>query len=1266
MTRLANIYVLFCSLLITATGWSQSANPSPYCSGGQTSGNCLQGTNQTNNQSNFVNDFIDFFRTSGGSTNISNDSSGCNQNPNNFAFYCSQILATQVGDTIVCTMKSGITFAQGFAIFIDWNQDNTFQVPAERVAATSNVPAAATWTTLTFVIPNVQPGIYRMRVRCAYATAGTNITPCGTFSHGETEDYNIVVGNVPITCAVVTATPSASTPLCAGQSISLSVVTNSCSGLTFTWTGPSYTSTSQNVIRANSSPTMSGTYSVIISNSVCPITKTVQVNVIPYPNISVSPLTPTICQGGNFIGSVTFPTGPSQNNFAFQWAPTSGSGFIFSQYAPSTSITPLPLPANQVQGTVMYSITVSPTVYTACKVTKTITVTINNPQVPGFTVPSPLCNTNAPITLTATPGGGVWSGHNAVFPNGILTPTLVTTFGTQTVMYATNIGSCVVTNTMAFSVSKFNSPSLTSSLNIVCEQDQGHNLMNLVQNVSGSWSGPGVTNNIFYPSNFSTGVYFVTYNTVSTPVTSVCPSSTILAINVFDPPTPTISPISPRCSNETTVALSATPAGGVWSNNSGVTVNGIQTPSLNLAGTNIVNYVAGQGTCVASTSTTFHVSHFRTAAFTSSIQNLCANFNPYNLMSIVQNTTGTWSGMGVNNNFFKPAGLPTNDYHLKYITTSFPDPKLCPDTGYISVGVINPPKPQITQVGPYCIKDGTVQLSVTPPIGSWTPLNYLTSNGVFTPSLAIPGSNLVQYVIGTATCNTTDLRYIDIEGFVAATLVSDRIPDQCQNNLAFNLTPISINAMGTWSGTAVSGTNFDPSMAGAGDFVLSYHTKSSPTGLCVDQSTIAVTVFSLAPPVIIDEGPFCDKSAPVQVRVAPVGGMFKGANTDAIESNGIFHPSRAVVGENIISYSISSGPCISYAHSTITVEKFVSAVLVEPPLSAYCENSPAFNLNSLAQNPGGIWYGTGVTGSIFDPSQAITNGNNLVVYRTGTENNRLLCPDSSSIRIYVQKIPVVKLASDLNQHCAPAEVVLNLTSSNGGTGSWNLGNGKTLDGLKVPYIFTSPGSYSITFNYTLGACVTQAHLDNPIEVYVSPNADFEFSKDFVSISDPHVQLINRTGQLGDNYYTWTYLNELNSFEVNPVLSFTKTGIYEVELEARNHSGCSHSITKLIEVKNDYSVFIPNSFTPNYDGKNDIFKPVFSSFGIDSKNYRMEIYDRWGHLVFSTTELNSGWDGSADNQNDLAAKQETYVYKIQFKDMEGTVHHREGYLLLLPH
>lgn len=184
--------------------------PAPYCfpQYNGTSRPCNQ-PNASNTVGNTINDFIDSFNTTGASNNIVNNNSGCNSqifastSENYFFVACPIYLRVLPGQNITCNFRSGIIYDQGFAVFVDWNQNSVFDLPGERVCAVTGLPTAATWTSAAFVVPGTQAaGTYRMRVRCAYVTTGGLIDPCNLYSFGETEDYRLIVGAGSI-CSVL-------------------------------------------------------------------------------------------------------------------------------------------------------------------------------------------------------------------------------------------------------------------------------------------------------------------------------------------------------------------------------------------------------------------------------------------------------------------------------------------------------------------------------------------------------------------------------------------------------------------------------------------------------------------------------------------------------------------------------------------------------------------------------------------------------------------------------------------------------------------------------------------------------------------------------------------------------------------------------------------------------------------------------------------------------------------------------------------------------
>lgn len=315
--------------------------PAPFCMPlyGAWATPCNQG-GASNAPGNWINDFINSFSTAGAVTNITNNNSGCNaQNfpnvgqRNYFNHGCQNYLVVNPGQNIVCTLQSGNVYGQGFAIFIDWNNNGVFNLPAERVAWTPNVPPAASFVNINFTVPAAQPaGAYRMRVRCVWAMNGTNMDPCIQYSYGETEDYTVYVGMTPT--GVITATASSNGPICNGSALNLNVLSSASptTPLSYTWTGPAaFTSTLQAPTIANAQPNMSGVYTVTVDPGACPVTKTVMVNVYPTPTINIMANNGPICQNNQLdIGS----TSQTSASVTYSWTGPNG----FTANTPSASI----------------------------------------------------------------------------------------------------------------------------------------------------------------------------------------------------------------------------------------------------------------------------------------------------------------------------------------------------------------------------------------------------------------------------------------------------------------------------------------------------------------------------------------------------------------------------------------------------------------------------------------------------------------------------------------------------------------------------------------------------------------------------------------------------------------------------------------------------------------------------------------------------------------------------------------------------------------
>ncbi|MCW3076636.1 MAG: hypothetical protein JWO32_1245 [Bacteroidetes bacterium] len=1287
--------------------------PCPYCMGSYNNLPCNQ-PGPSNSGGNFVNDFINSFNTTGAVTNITNNNSGCNAQSlpayggiqNYFFFPCPTLLQVNPGQNITCNFQSGITFGQGFALFVDWNNDGIFAL-TEKMVATA-VPAAGTFISGSFVVPAVPNGRYRMRVRCAYSTPGSSIDACSMFGFGEIEEYNLFVGPIG-SCnpGSFTATASVNSPLCSGSAINLSVTPSTTTSISYLWNGPNgFTSTAQYPVIATSASSMSGVYSVSVSGGpgTCPVTQSVNVSITNYPSYTVTPITATLCQGGIFTPSVSFGTvlpGTPCSNIGVGPACSNPNVIQVGVQTGSNSSFSWPAPYGNFYKNARHQLLFTASELTALGITQGYITSLafnvasisGTTNYPGYTIRLKCTNVtsltggfdNTGLTQVYTIANyGVvtgWNTHNfntpyywdgvsnllvdfcysltGAYTQNSISPYTTTTFNSCRAYWSDTQPACMTA-----------SAPMQTNTNRPLVRFGNCGSINPNQ-FSYLWtSGPGIAAPTASSTQITTqlisgSVATVFYSVSVTPTVMSCPVVQQLTITVVNPASPTITPLNPLCNTFPATSLTALPGGGVWSTNAAVSAGGIVMPSLASIGTSTVLYTVGIGSCIATNTTNISVSQFNSAAFTSSIAPLCVTNPIIDLNSIVQSTvSGVWSGTGVSGTYsFNPSGLATNTYALIYNTTSTPVATVCPSSNTMVVSVLNPPQPTITAIGPYCNTTGDVPMTVTPNTGTWTPVSYQTASGVFSPSLAAIGNNTVQYIIGTATCNTSQTSTINIEAFVPATITGS-ISDQCITGSPVNLLPLTAVTSGTWSGPGVTGTTFNPANSGTGVMTLTYSTNSAPVGLCPDTDVTSVQVYSVTPPVLTQIGPFCNMSGNKQISVSPIGGMFYGVNNFAVSQLGVFAPTQANIGPNLVNYSITSGPCVAIAQTTIYVEAFVSADF-SSYAGPFCRNDAPVNLNSIVQNPGGLWAGPGVTGSIFTPASANVGNNNFIIYYTHSMPTPSLCPDSSAIRIQVNDIPNVSIVSNMQKGCLPVEVIFNIPNTNVGTGQWNFGDGsESQSGLVTTHMFTTPGSFTVSVSYqdAIG-CSAQATLPSPIEAYPMPHANFDYSPNEITIANPEVQFSNLSTVLGDNSYQWQIGNMYQLNEVNPKVIFPVAGDYNIILTATTINGCTDQISKIIDVKNDYGLYVPSSFTPNNDGLNDVFRPVFSPYGLDLKVYDMEVFDRWGHSLFHTKDFTIGWDGTVKS-GDEAIKEGVFVYKIKFKDMNGKIHNKTGHVTLL--
>lgn len=320
---------------------------------------------------------------------------------------------------------------------------------------------------------------------------------------------------------------------------------------------------------------------------------------------------------------------------------------------------------------------------------------------------------------------------------------------------------------------------------------------------------------------------------------------------------------------------------------------------------------------------------------------------------------------------------------------------------------------------------------------------------------------------------------------------------------------------------------------------------------------------------------------------------------------------------------------------------------------------------TLTANPTG---GYGTLSYLWMPgnftTQAITVTPPVTTTYTLTTTDQCGQTATQTFNLVVQQLPVVDFSADTIYGCTPFPVhfFVDTTGFGPSTLQWTFGeNNATSSAVNPLYTYLTPGCHDVSLTVTVppGCSVTQTYTCM-ITTLPQPDAQFIASPQLISILDPVVTFTNQSS--GGTGWIWNFGDNTTSVDWSPVHMYDAVGVYPVYLAVMNASGCVDTAWLDLEVRDYHTFFIPNAFTPDGNGLNDEFGPVFTN--ILSERYDFYIFDRWGNIVFETHDPNKKWNGRWRNEGDKV-QTDVYVYKIAFIDNMYGEHHLIGSVTVLP-
>lgn len=667
----------------------------------------------------------------------------------------------------------------------------------------------------------------------------------------------------------------------------------------------------------------------------------------------------------------------------------------------------------------------------------TVQVTVNPLPVMNCGSYGPVCADAPSLSLNGSPVGGTWSGPGVV--GNTFSPTVAGP-GTHDVTYAYTDGNGC-SNSCTTSIVVHPLPVANcGSPGPFCVNDATQPLGGTP--AGGTWSGPGVSGNSFDPAAAGSGAHAITYTYTDA---NGCVDDCTANVVVHTAPVLDCGSYGPYCVYQPSIPLGGTPAGGTWSG-PGVSA-GQFSPGVAGSSTHTLTYTYTDPNGCTFSCTTDVVVNPMPIVVCDPAGPLCISAPPIALSA--QPAGGNWSGAGVAGGSFDPGAAGTGDHALTYIYT---DANGCSSSCITTVTVNPTPVVACGSYGPACADASPLPLNGLPTGGTWSGTGIVGST--FDPTVSGPGTHTVTYQFTdangcSASCST------DIVVNPLPAVACGNYGPLCPGAPAIALN--GIPAGGTWSGTGIVGSTFDPAASGPGAFAVTY-TFTDANG-CSAACTTTINVDPVSALVCGTYGPACQSAAPIALAGAPAGGTWSGPGV----VGSTLDPALAGPGTHTLTYTFTTANgCVHSCQTDVVVHP--DPVAVCGAYGPFCADDAAVALGGAPA--GGTWSGPGVVAGNFDPTLAGA-ATHALQYDVTDANG---CSASCTVDVVVHPLPQVD-AGTAQVLCANAAPYALVGSPLGGTWSGPGVSSGTFDPAAVAsgphlltYAFTDANGCSATDN----------------------------------------------------------------------------------------------------------------------------------------------------------------------------------------------------------
>lgn len=602
---------------------------------------------------------------------------------------------------------------------------------------------------------------------------------------------------------------------------------------------------------------------------------------------------------------------------------------------------------------------------------------------------------------------------------------------------------------------------------------------------------------------------------------------------------------------------------------------------------------------------------------------------------------GIWSGKGISN--------PSNPIYDPAFFSGLGKPSYV-DTVSISSGrcvakklvYLYPTKINKKDTLFFCLESTPKSITnalvgLVPTGGTWTGMG-ISASGLFNPAIAGYGAHMLYYLKNG--CLDSVLAFVRPKPIVQSDTTV------CISALAFNCR--ASQSGGKFAGPGITNQvlgTFNPSVAGKGTKTITYTSRDGCIAtfrIIVD--SMPVTYFTTS------QTDYCFKDSGFLLQASPSGGVFSGPGVSGTH----FNPAQAGSGVHKLFYTISSGTCVATANFSVLVGDTLQ-VTVSPAKDTIC---PGEILLVKATGKGGDKFSWN-----YQWSHGQSGANTFVTPKTSQNYIVSLtdgCSDMAQAMVQITRHnqpyfnALISLPRCFGQN---GFVKLRMKDNDPYQFTWDVVPAFAGDSFNAP----AGNTYRVTAVNQRTGCSSDTQILIP--GYKAIQAGFVLNitggEHCITNIYPKLQVFN--GSQGGETGTW-YWGDGSSDPYDPnsnpshIYAGDKTQ-YHIKLVIGNKGGCLDSAETDLCFRDTIVVFVPNTFTPDGDGVNDVFLPSVNG----AQRYELYIYNRWGQQVYATTVAGNGWDGT---YNGRECPEGVYAWKLIYKGRKTFAVLKEGTVTVL--